>query len=798
MPKLLLLLIIALLGFRALGQLTPEQQRQVDAAMKKAQDPAIQAKMRIVQHMMDSLKKDTAIQNRMKQANAQLEQMKKSHPELAGYSMPDMNKNPTMPNFDSINQQIKKSTQTMKSYNAMMAQGLPKADPLHSAGKLQKLTAAATRALVQNLLKQVTPQISVTKLPALKAILDSCHNLAGLGAFLLANNASINETMYLVCHALVRNPTDLWSVNNLGVYYRGQTQYETALQCFFYAQALDSGKSAVLATNIGWASLYYGDFDGAAKYFNAASSIDPDFLSPLEGQALLAYQRGDIQALFKCLAKELQATMRSGGGGSGGGSGGGGAASQQGSGEEASDAFVDQAATAYVQSVKTLDDQPDPTQDHSLDGLADDGPDQDPPPGADVVDVTYPEYRPIFVGRAEDLQRAKADAVKFMLKSSDKLITLQKNVQQELSSLRPLVTSTSADGTGKLTVSKSFRKFVDLMAEANRLFERRVYWWVKKFDDDYKPWPNRMFTHNQDNLNGFLNDGKACPNPDPDNKCSNRVLCKWIPLMTTSCNSDIESMTRLWNPYWDHISETIQWYLNVTGPLISRVHDVGWNQYLNDVRIFYISQAVLQAYNRWATAVVAIPVPSLVGATMPTCTIDINGMDPPDPFSKKPKKIKQFQGPCYDHDWPIGPLSIEETCNTTKYTLGYKNIGLFWETAKDPVYAQNNFANRVGANFKVDYSLGVEDVAIGKTKLTYNAGIDVKAAASIWGDWNTQGQFAGGGSDVNAGVTATGEISAGGPLKVGGSTGVGVDASNTYVIVAGQLQTGPPTIKVTR
>lgn len=243
--------------------------------------------------------------------------------------------------------------------------------------------------------------------------------------------------------------------------------------------------------------------------------------------------------------------------------------------------------------------------------------------------------------------------------------------------------------------------------------------------------------------------------------------------------------------------ETIQWYLDVTGPLISRVHDVGWNQYLNDVRIFYISQAVLQAYNRWATAVVAIPVPSLVGATMPTCTIDINGIDPPDPFSKKPKKIKQFQGPCYDHDWPIGPLDIEETCNTTKYTLGTKNIGLFWETAKDPVYAQNNFANRVGANFKVDYSLGVEDVAIGKTKLTYSADVDVKAAASIWGDWNTQGQFTGGGSDVNAGVTASGEISAGGPLKVGGSTGVGVDASNTYVVVAGQLQTGPPTIKVT-
>jgi hypothetical protein len=47
-------------------------------------------------------------------------------------------------------------------------------------------------------------------------------------------------------------------------------------------------------------------------------------------------------------------------------------------------------------------------------------------------------------------------------------------------------------------------------------------------------------------------------------------------------------------------------------------------------------------------------------------------------------------------------------------------------------------------------------VAIDKTKLTYNAAVDVKAAASIWGDWNTQGQFTGGGSDVNGSVTANG------------------------------------------
>jgi len=797
MKKPCLLVLILLLARSGMcQQLSPAQQKQMDDAMKKLQqmqqDPNIRAKMQQAQHMMDSMKGDTAMQNKMKQAGARFDQAKADHPELAGYTMPAMPTAPKMPNFDSLNRQMNNGIQTMKNYSAMAAQTMPKPNPLHHAEKLQHLTAATTLALAKSVLNQVLPQINPIKLTDLKTLLGKSQNLAGLGAFLLANNASNPETMYIVCNALIKNPADTWSVNNLGVYFRAQLQYETALQCFFYAQALDSGKSAILATNIGWASLYYGDFDAAGKYFNNAAALDADFLSPLEGLALLAYQRGDIQALFKCLANELQVTMRTGQSGAGGGGGGGSSSS----GEQASDAFVDATASAYVQSVKNLDEQSDPTEDHSLDNLAgDDGPDQDPPPGADVVDVTYPEYRPIFVGKAEDLQQTHVPCIKFIQQSSTKLISLQKNLQQELSSLRPLVTTQTADG-GTLVINKNFRKFVDLMAEANKLFERRVYWWVKKYDEQYKPWPMRMFNKNQDNIKGWIDEGKSCPNPDIDNRCANKVACHWIPIMTTSCNSDIESMTRIWNEYWNHTADAIQWYLNVTAPLISRVHDAGWNQYLNDARIYYITMAVLQAYNRWASAVLSIPIPPLVGAKLPDCTIDINGMDPPDPFSQKPKKIKQFQGPCYDHNYPIGPLSIEETCNTTKYTIGYKNIGIFWETAKDPAFANTNFANRAGANFKVDYSLGVEDVPIGKRGVTYSAGIDTKAEASIWGDWNTKGQFTGGGTDVNGSVSATGEISAG-PVKIGGSQSVGVDATSTYKVVAGQLQTGPPTITTT-
>ena len=80
--------------------------------------------------------------------------------------------------------------------------------------------------------------------------------------------------------------------------------------------------------------------------------------------------------------------------------------------------------------------------------------------------------------------------------------------------------------------------------------------------------------------------------------------------------------------------------------------------------------------------------------------------------------------------------------------------------------------------------------------MKFAAGINAKAEATIWGQWNDKGQFTGAGSEVSASAEVTAEVSKG-EFKLGGSEGVGIDASNTYKIVAGQLQTGPPMITVT-
>ena len=144
----------------------------------------------------------------------------------------------------------------------------------------------------------------------------------------------------------------------------------------------------------------------------------------------------------------------------------------------------------------------------------------------------------------------------------------------------------------------------------------------------------------------------------------------------------------------------------------------------------------------------------------------------------------------------MGPGGIQETCHSTKYYLGYGDSKLFWEHVKDPLYAQdNNYSNKAGATIGVSKMLGVEEEDEG-SGVKFAAGLNVKAEATIWGQWNEKGQFTGAGSDVNASAEADAEI-AKGNFKLGGSQAAGIDASNTYKIVAGQLQTGPPVITVT-
>lgn len=739
-----------------------QTQADVQKAMKEAQEklqqlksnPQYKAAMQKAQQVMQQLKSDTTVQKQMGEANAQLQAMKRDHPELGDVKIPDLNNmGAGMPNIDSLSaslsQQMNKAQKGIVAIKQFKEQFTPKSNPLHNTESLVTLKKAGVIAFTQATLKNVSPALDMVMKDKLnKVAKDSMLNVAGTGLFYLSLNFSPKEaTAYLICKGILLHPGDPYAINALGVYYRDNNDLENALKLFLYADALlpDSIKSPYIYANIGWASFYYGDFAAGQKYFDKSLAISGEFMPALEGEAMIAYAKGDIKALYECLGKELMANIKSG---HVGGAGGGGNNNNNGP----SDFFTDIAATEYVQSVQDFDNQPDPTRDHSFDHFAVEEPDDG---AADGVDVSYKvEAKPIFNVTPKTLNQAKIDAGKFMQKAFKIMQPMTKNLTQQLSGLTPLASSTTIDKIGNITISKSYRKYVEVIDEIQWLFERRVYWFRKKYNKEYKPFPLKENTAMQDKIKLYFKALEKCgkehncaPISDPNaearceaalERCEKEAACKWYPVLYGECNSDIETSARIWNKYWNNIFNTIQWYIDATNPLIRKVHDAGWNSYLNNERTTYIRQTVLGAYCSWAAEVLAIPGDPLANKPTPSCPVEVRGVNPPDPFSKKPKHIKEFEDPnCKDMDFPIGILgSITENCHFTKITIGPKigpiqlgftyttNKDLFTGKVKDDIYSKNNdFDHGYGATVGVAYKFDdvVEVDASGGGTVNYNA-----------------------------------------------------------------------------
>ena len=775
---MIMLLGLLVFALNTQAQIPASAQKQMEEAKAKLKalqsNPEMAQKMQMAQHVMDSLKRDSKFQKQLAQQNSVLDSLKKAHPEMGDVQIPDLNNlNAGMPDMDSLSaslsQQMNNAQNKMAAIAQFKEQFKPKANPLHHVESLATLKKASVIAFTQATLNKVASELGMAMKDKLdKVVKNSTLNVAGTGLFYLSLNLSPKEaSAYLICKGILLHPGDPYAINALGVYCRDNNDLQNALRLFLYADALlpDSIKSPYIYANIGWASFYYGDFGAGQKYFDKSLALSSAFKPALEGEAMIAYAKGDIKALFKCLAKELLANTKYAGGAGGGGN------IKEGDDDGPSDFFTDIAATEYIQSVRNLDDQPDPTQDHSFDNFAVEEPDDG---AADDVDVSYKvEAKPIFNVTPKTLAQAKGDAGRFMQKAFNILQPMAKKLTQQLSGLTPLASTTTMDNTGNITISKSYRKYVDIIAEIHQLFERRVYWFRKKYNKEYKPFPLRSNTDMQDKINLFFKASVKCAK---DNDCSDLVgkplircnaareecekeaACKWYPALYGECNSDIETAARIWNKYWDNIFKTIQWYIDATNPLIRKVHDAGWNNYLNNERTTYIRQTVLGAYSSWAAEVLALPEDPYANKPIPSCPVKMAGIATPDPFSKKPKHIKEFADPnCKDMDFPIGIAgSITENCHYTKFTIGPKigpiQLGFTYTTnkdwttgkVKDNIYSKNNdFDHGYGATAGITYKF--DDV------------VEVGASAGGTVNYNDKGQA--------TGYTGSGEV--GGALDFG-------------------------------
>jgi tetratricopeptide (TPR) repeat protein len=815
MKKIFGILFLLSIGLIVKAQSNSDLQKmmqQAKAKMKAIQsNPEIAAKMKMAQHMVDSLNSDSTFQAKMSGQYSLLDSLKDKYPGLAKYNMPQTGqlKVPAMPNFDSLSAHLDQSTQRLATLNKAVDQTTPKINLFHHANKLPKLSKTEILAMAQQQLDKAKGKLNIVLLGSLKKMVEDTNiNLATTGAFILASGGDKNAAVYLICSGILEKPEDEWAINDLGVYFRDINDLEQSLQCYFYADNLyafhskdttaapssnagasgfslsqrvgstGSASSVTINTNIGWASAYYGDFETALKYFDKALAINTDFQSANEGKALIAYAKGDIAALFQCLAKEIKYV---------GGTGG------------PSTSFTKVACKAATDKMNQDQGKPtkDPSQDHTFDNnLPDEAPNT--PPGADVDDVTLPQCKKIFVSKPEDIVMATAFGQKQLLQIRKQLAQETKALTAQLRTLKPLGQTPYIDEEGYVIYPSNFEKYVTPLTPIRTSFDKRLEWWQMKFYEKLKPFSRDVYYHDQDLIHKYFKElGNCAKEHDCGGlvgnalircnaaleKCERAVSCKWVPIIYKSKNSDLEALAQMWDEYYNHVFKAVNWYLKATAPFISRIHQEGWNNYLNAYRKYKVKVAYYELYSAWVAGLISIATDFCASSRpdeLTTCNQGHNAIpaDAPDPFSKKPKHIKEFEGNCFDVKFDIQLGIIHSNCHEDGVKFGNDNLNMCFSHTTDKIAAENHgYTNEVNFTASVEKDFAI--AKIGEEDVSVTGGLE----GNIDMKFDNDGNFTSGSSSVQVSASV-------GNVQLGSAK-----ISNSAHVVSGALNVSGPSFE---
>jgi hypothetical protein len=659
-------------------------------------------------------------QEKMKQAQAKLDSMKKTHPELQNVQIPDMAKmmeqtgNQAKAGMAKANAEAK---QTQSAVHQSVSAGLPVRNALNNADKLKATEYNVIISLATAKYKEASDKLAwdpFTKTQLDKMILDTSINLAGTGVLMLLGGMPKYPSEYLICKAvLMPNPTQ-WAINDLGILLRDDNKNMEALQCFFYAEQMDN-ESIVIKTNIGWASAYYGDFSTAKKYFNLVLAKNANFSSALEGLALIAYQEGNTAALFQALAKQI----------SGLGGGGGDSDDDDDTGDGPSPAFTSfcggvQMDQQMQNAGKPSEDNPNDNHTYDNNSPQDDS-QQDPPPTANSTPPDYPDAKPIFITQLQDLLTVGIQVVRFnnlLIQENKKWPADLTQKLQSLPSLRPTPTYEN----GGVVIPNSYEKFYSLFHGVHLLFEQRVKWITAQLKAAMDPYLAKIPIRDLNLLQDYDAALGTCHAPDEtaQKKCLNQVNCSWIPRLRGAKNADVEGAANIWNKYFDKLIDNIHWYTHSSDPFIKRVHQQGWNEYMNMLREWDVRRAVLDLYSSWGDAMIAVnnngDIAGLGCQPLPDCSVSMGSMGGADPYKKKIGKIKTFVDPChsrpYKDDYKV--IVFEGDCTKTKITVNAGKLKAYGEkdyNSKD--HDKDTYKTGLSVTVGVDHSFDYK-VADGK------------------------------------------------------------------------------------
>jgi tetratricopeptide (TPR) repeat protein len=687
-------------------------------------------------------------EQKLKEAQQKLEELKKSNPMMSGYSIPDANK---------VNQQVadaskkindtahKTATARQHLKNFQLAQqqqlsvGLPKKSSAR-AGQYQNSSRQAIVALASALLQDLDKKIdTLSRFQLNQVVLDTNCNLEATGVFMLAGGFSKYPSEYLIAKAVLRNPGNQWASNDLGLIFRDEQKNDKALQCFYYAEQLDP-KSIVIKANVGWAAFYLGDYETAKTYFNKAIAISDNFTSAWEGLGYIAYQEGDIQTLFKCLTKQLT------------GMGGGGTGPSPSFSSFCGGVQMDQ----DMQNNGNLSQ--DPSKNHTYDqqGNNDDA-QQDPPATGDEESPTYPSFKPVFVTDVPSLVQVAPRATQYMKKAYDLEAEGARDLKNRISQLPSLHQTAYVNDYGERIVPYSYEKYYSLFHNVHLLFEDRIKWILGKLDDEMKEFLLKIPRQDQDLFSNYMKAMAPCQDRENRQQCIDQVNCEWIPRLRGSKNSDIEGVARIWNKYFDQLVDNIHWYTQSTSEYIRRVHQPGWNEYMNKSREWDVRAAVLRFYARWCSSLPQLNTAVAIAAcqAVPNCFTKMPTMgDGADPYKKKIGKLKTFAGPCYiePSSADLGFVTFERNCDHIKFGIGAPNAKAIFEKDFSRKFVEDD-TYKIGLQIGVSKKFSAEESVKGFGK----AGVDAKLGADVtfYSKYNSDFQKMGNGIDVTLSASAS-------------------------------------------
>lgn len=651
-----------------------------------------------------------------------------------------------LPDFNKMAANMQQNVNNLQTLQQQSKQqrdaGLPKA----TDNRVTAFTAADENgviAIANALLPSVTKSID-SAAPFLrqkldKIVTDTGVNVAGTGMVLLASDAPTYVGEYLICKGVIRNPGNLWSVNDLGIILRNRKMFEQAIQCFTYACSF-SDSLYIIKANLGWACAYYGDFDAAKKYFNQSLAVNPNFSGVEEGLALIAYQQGNVQALFSCLAKEIK----------GFGVGGPGP----------SDAFANICGGVQMDnSVNNLNgggSQDDPTSDHTYENANGDDGNQDPPPTAETEPITYPSMSRIFSNTIDDAAN--------IIKSTSAWIDQIKKATQESAdkvsaagaSLSRLSPTPYMDDHGDYIKPYSYEKFYKLFHNIHEEFEKRASWIYKQYEDKMGPLLTSVTKQEADDIINYTKKLSECTN----DACVNDVKCEWRPKIKGATASGFAAASQLWTDNYKKLIDNINWYVSASSPFIKRVHKPDWNTYMNAIRIDDIHHAALSMFNRWVTAqgtVVSPTYSTLFSMQDIVCTTQIREIAAtgPNPADVKLKKLQTYPEYCDNNvsseSISLPGISYSKNCSQMTIQVGSDDAGAFYQRNYSKI-AQEKNNTRIGVSLGFGYEESIKANGAGNSSASVKASLKAQVQAGYqYNDDGTVAKFAN--AEISAGIS---------------------------------------------